>query len=146
MDSEYGDRLLEAVRPAATHEARDIQAVLHAAYGAIVNGNFEAFGESVADDVELNIRGFGAMDGTWRGRNEVIEATRKNFALLSGQQPEIEGMIAQGESVAVLLRESGVFKSTGQAYSLRGVQWFTFENGKIKRIDEIVASLWKAEV
>jgi ketosteroid isomerase-like protein len=145
MDSEFSDRLLKAVRPAATIEAGDIQAVLHAAYSAVVQGNFEVFGESVTDDVELNILGFNPMDGTWRGRNEVVEATRKNFALVSDQRPEIEGMIAQGDSVAVLLRESGVFKATGQAYSLRGVQWFTFADGKIKRIDEIVASLWKAE-
>jgi hypothetical protein len=33
-------------------------------------------------------------------------------------------MISQGDSVAVLMRESGVLKSTGQAYSIRGVQWF----------------------
>jgi ketosteroid isomerase-like protein len=145
MDSEFSDRLLKAVRPAATTEAVDSQAVLHAAYGAIIQGNFEAFGESVTDDVELNILGFTPMDGTWRGREEVVEATRKNFALVSGQQPEIEGMIAQGDSVAVLLRENGVLKSTGQAYSIRGVQWFTFADGKIKKIDEIVASLWKAE-
>ena len=122
MDSEFSDRLLKAVRPAATIEAGDIQAVLHAAYSAVVQGNFEVFGESVTDDVELNIRGFGPMDGIWRGRNEVVEATRKNFGLVNGQQPEIEGMISEGDSVAVLLRESGVLKSTGQAYSIRAVQ------------------------
>jgi hypothetical protein len=34
-------------------------------------------------------------------------------------------------------------KSTGHAYSIRGVQWFTFANGKIRRIDQIAASIWK---
>ena len=71
------------------------------------------------------------LDGSWRGRADVLEATRRNFGTLSGQQPGIDAMISQGESVAVLLRESGVFKSTGQAYSVRGVQWFTFAGGKI---------------
>jgi len=52
-------------------------------------------------------------------------------------------MIRQGDSIAVLMRESGVFKSTGQAYSIRAVQWFTFAGKKIKKIDEIVASIWK---
>jgi hypothetical protein len=42
------------------------------------------------------------------------------------------------------MRESGVIKSTGQAYSIRAVQWFTFANGKIRRIDQIAASIWKA--
>jgi ketosteroid isomerase-like protein len=145
MDREYTDRLLQTVRPAATKESSDPQAVLHGVYSAIIQGNFDALAESVSDDVELNICGFGPMDGRWRGRNQVVEATRRNFALVAGQQPEIEGMIAQGDSVAMLLRESGVLNSTGQAYSIRCVQWFTFANGKIKRIDEIVASLWKAE-
>jgi ketosteroid isomerase-like protein len=145
MNPEYSDRLLQTVRPAATIDTSDSQAVLHAVYSAIIQGDFDGFGESLADDVELNIRGFGPMDGIWRGRNEVVEATRKNFGLVNGQQPEIEGMISEGDSVAVLLRESGVLKSTGQAYSIRAVQWFTFAGGKIKRIDEIVASLWKAE-
>jgi len=51
---------------------------------------------------------------------------QKNFALLAEQKPEIESMIWQDDRLAVLLRESGIFKSTGQAYNVRGVQWFTF--------------------
>ena len=39
------------------------------------------------------------------------------------------------------MRESGVLKSTGESYSIRGVQWFTFAAGKITRIDEIIAGL-----
>jgi hypothetical protein len=82
------------------------------------------------------------MDGTWRGRSEVVEATRKNFALVSGQRPEIEGMIAQGDSVAVLLRESEraqIHRSGLQHSPCPAPQH------AVKRIDEIVASLWKAE-
>jgi ketosteroid isomerase-like protein len=143
MDPEYSDRLLATAR-SARNEASDPQAVLHAAYDAIVHGSFEAFGETLTEDVELNICGFGALDGAWRGRSEVVEATRRNFALIGLQQPEIENMIRQGDCVAVLLRERGTFKATGQAYSIRAVQWFTFAAGKISKIDEIVASIWKA--
>jgi ketosteroid isomerase-like protein len=143
MEAEYSDRLLATAR-SAVNDANDPQAVLHAAYDAIVRGNFEAFGETVTEDVELNICGFGALDGAWRGRSEVVEATRRNFALIGIQQPEIEGMIRQGDSVAVLMRERGTFKATGQAYSIRAIQWFTFASGKIRKIDEIVASIWKA--
>jgi len=39
-----------------------------------------------------------------------------------------------------LLRESGILKANGQPYSVRGVQWFTFVDGKIKKIDEIIAT------
>jgi len=140
MDREYTDRFLLTTSTAATKDLRDPQTVLHAAFDAIIQGNFDTFGESVTDDVELNIRGFGALDGTWRGRDEVIAATRKNFALLAEQKPEIESIISEGDRIAVLLRERGLMKANGQAYSVRGVQWFTFADGKISKIDEIIAS------
>ncbi len=145
MDREYSERLLATVSTAATGDPSHPQSILHGVYAAIVQGNFDALGESVTEDVELNICGFGPIHGTWRGRKEVVEATRRNFSLVAGQQPVIEGMISQGDGVAVLLRETGTVKASGQAYSIRCVQWFTFADGKIRRIDEIVASIWKAE-
>jgi hypothetical protein len=63
---------------------------------------------------------------------------------LTSQQPEIESMIRQGDCIAVLLRENGVFKSSGQAYSVRGVQWFSFEDARISKIDQIIARIWKS--
>jgi ketosteroid isomerase-like protein len=104
-----------------------------------------ASARSHSENVELHICGFGPLDGTWRGRDEVVAATRRNFALVASQKPEVESMISQGDSVVVLLRESGAFKSSRQTYSVRAVQWFTFEGGKIRKIDEIVASIWKVE-
>jgi ketosteroid isomerase-like protein len=141
IDRNYTDKLLQTVSPRATTDLSDPQTILHRAYSAVLQGNFDAFSDSVTEDVELNIWGFAPMDGNWRGRSEVIAATRKNFGLVTGQQPEVEGIISQGACVAVLLRESGVVKSTGQPYKLRGVQWFTFADGKIKKIDEILASI-----
>jgi ketosteroid isomerase-like protein len=138
LDREYSDRFLETTGGAATKDNR--LSVLHAAFDAIIQGNFEAFGERVTEDVELNIIGFGALDGAWRGRDDVIAATRRNFAQLGEQKPEIESIISEGDRIAVLLREHGIFQSNGQAYSVRGVQWFTFSEGKIKKIDEIIAS------
>jgi ketosteroid isomerase-like protein len=145
MNPEYTDRFLATTQPSASDpSSSDPQTVLHAAYAAIIRGAFDALGEFMTDDVELNICGFPATDGNWRGRNDVVAAARKNYSKIENQQPEIEAMISHGYSIAVLLRESGVLKSTKQAYSIRGVQWFTFQNGKIKKIDQIAASIWKA--
>jgi uncharacterized protein len=141
MDAEYTDKFLHVVKTAPPHDNSNSQTVLHRAYDAIIQGDFNLFGESLTEDVELRICGFGPMDGAWRGRDEVVAATRRNFALVANQKPEVESMISQGDSIAVLLRESGMFKSSGQTYSVRGVQWFTFANGKIKRIDQVVAQL-----
>jgi ketosteroid isomerase-like protein len=140
MDSEYTARFLRTTSSAATKDLRDPATVLHAAFDAVIQGNFDAFGESVTDDVELNISGFGPLDGKWRGRDEVVAATRRNFAMVSEQKPEIESLVSEGDRIAVLLRERGVLKANGQAYSVRGVQWFTFADGKISKIDEIIAA------
>jgi len=77
------------------------------------------------------------------GRHDVVAAARKNYVQIESQQPEIEAMISQGDSIAILMLESGVVKSSGEAYSIRGVQWFTFADGKIRKIDQIAASIWK---
>lgn len=138
FNNEYSDRLLRTTRNAGAKGDR--LSVVHAAFDAIIQGNFEVFSQSVTEDVELNISGFGGLDGAWRGRDAVVDATRHNFAQLAEQKPEIESMITEGDRIAVLLRETGIFKSNGQAYSVRGVQWFTFSDGKIKKIDEIIAS------
>jgi ketosteroid isomerase-like protein len=140
MDREYTERFLRTTISAATDDSKAPQTVLHTAFDAIIQGNFDAFGKSITDDAELSICGFGALDGAWRGRDDVVAATRRNFALLANQKPQIDSMISQGDRVAVLLRESGVFKSSGRAYSVRGVQWFTFADGKISKIEEIIAA------
>jgi len=85
------------------------------------------------------------MDGNWRGRERVVEAARDNFSQLADQKPEIESMLSGNNSIAVLFRESGVFKLDGRNYRFRVVQWFTFAGGKVKRIDEIVASTNQAD-
>src|ERR1700681_3228914 len=107
MDREHANRLLRTTSSVVTKDNTNPQTVLHAAFDTIIQGDFDAFGELVTDDIELAICGFPALDGTWRGREEVVAATRRNFAQLGDQKPEIESMISQGEQVAVLVRESG---------------------------------------
>jgi ketosteroid isomerase-like protein len=140
MDREYSDRFLLTTSSAGTGDIQMPQTVLHAAFDAIIHGDYDAFGHTVTDDVEMNISGMGALDGSWRGRDQVVAAARENFALLAEQKPEIESMISEGDRIAVLLRETGIFKSNGLAYRVRGVQWFTFADGKISKIDEIIAA------
>jgi ketosteroid isomerase-like protein len=139
MDREYSDRFLEVTGGAATPDSQAPESVLHTAFAAILRADYDAFGLWVTDDVELTIRGMGAMDGSWRGRDEVVAAARNNFGMLADQKPEIESIISDGDRIAVLLRETGRYKVSGETYTMRGVQWFTFANGKIRKIDEIIA-------
>jgi len=135
MEPQHRDKLLARVQ---TLEA-DHQSILHSVYSAVAHGRFDEFAGLVTEDVELHITGMAPMDGVWRGRDAVVAATRKNFAMVDAQQPQIENMIAQGNMVAVLLNERGTFREDGRAYSVRVVQWFTFSGGKISRMDEICA-------
>jgi ketosteroid isomerase-like protein len=141
MDPAYTDKFLATARATVTEQPHDPQTVLHAAYDAIIRGDLDALGDYLAPDVELNISGFPVIDGNWRGRNAVVAAARTNYGKLQDQRPEIEGRISQGDSIAVLIHETGVLKSSGEPYRIRAVQWFTFAAGKIQRIDQIAASL-----
>jgi hypothetical protein len=141
MNQEYTARFLDKVRPTSPEPdpAGGNRATLLGVYDAVGRGDFEALGAFLTEDVEFDIRGFGPMDGNWRGREPVIKAVRANFGLLADQKPEMESMIAQGDSIAVLFRESGMFKPDGRGYGVRVVQWLTFAGGKIAKIDEIAA-------
>lgn len=141
MDREYTDKFLKKVGAAARDDPSDPQTILRGVYAAIIDGDFDALDKWFADDVEFSMCGFSPIDGTWRGREEVLRAARRNYAIATDQKSEVDGMISEGPCVAVLLRENGTLKSSGQPYSIRGVHWFTFADGKIKRIDGIAASV-----
>ena len=147
MDAQYTAQFLERIRTHSPQpETVDVNhETLHDIYDAVIRGDFDAFGQFLTDDAELDIRGAGPMDGNWRGRERVVEAARANFSQVADQKPEIESVISGNDSIAVLFRESGVFKLEGRNYRLRVVQWFTFAGGKLKRMDEIVASTMPPE-
>ena len=142
MDQQHADAILSTVK-SSTPEGDDGSsplAKLQAVYGAIAQGDFEQFDALLCEDAELHIRGFAPMEGSWRGRSDVVAATRRNFALLSDQKPQIEKIVSQGDSVVVLVSESGVLKADGKPYHLRGIQWISFEGGKLKRVEEFLAA------
>ena len=87
MDQEYSDKFLATARATANDASNDPQTVLHAAHAATIRGDFDALGESMTDDVELNICGFGPIDGVWRGRSAVVAAARKNYGQVETNSP-----------------------------------------------------------
>jgi len=139
MDPQFTTRFLETVEGASKAAgAGNPHTILLSAFQAIIQGDFDSFGAFLTDDVELRISGTGIFDGVWQGRKDVVQAARNNFGLLKHQKPEIEAMIAQGDMVAVLMRESGILKTNERNYQFRGVQWFTLAGGRIHRIEEIM--------
>jgi hypothetical protein len=67
MNPEYSDRFLLAATPGGAADASDPRTILHTAYEAVIRGDFDAFGQWVTDDVELNICGLAHLDGSWGG-------------------------------------------------------------------------------
>lgn len=139
MNPEYTDKFLakagELQSDAPT--VATTQSVLLSIYGAAVSGDYAAMAEHFTDDIELRIAGCGPLDGHWEGRSQVAAATEANFKSVGNQNPEMERMLVQGDSIVVLLHETGVFRESGKSYRSRVVQWFTFEGQKVKRVDQI---------
>src|SRR5260370_38041939 len=111
MDAQYTARFLDAIRnhspePEAFEPNRE---TLRAVFDAVIRGDFNAFGEFLTQDVELDIRGVASMDGNWRGRGQVVEVARANFSQLADQKPEIESIISGNKSMSVVFRHSAGF-------------------------------------
>lgn len=140
MDPQFTTRFLDTVEGASKAVGPgNPHTILLSAFQTIIQGDFDSFGAYLTDDVELRISGTGIFDGVWKGRNDVVQAARNNYGLIEHQKPEIEAMIAQGDTVAVLMSETGILKTNEHNYHFRGVQWFTLSDGRIHRIEEIMA-------
>lgn len=149
LSQEIIDRFLDSIDPAfraGGPDAADEEsysrhvAALQGIFAAVGRGDFDAYAEACHDDVELDIAGPPSVPlvGVWKGRDEVVAATRRNFGMLDAQQPEVESLSAQGDHVVVILRERGRYIATGADYRWRAAQVFTFEAGKLRRIREII--------
>src|SRR3954447_16933339 len=135
------DHAFQEGDPRATEKTteKDNVKLLQEQYRAVVRGDVAAFAAALADDIELDI--FGGPDlpfaGSWKGREEVLKAVARNFSLLEDQRPEVESVVAQGDTVVVFARERGRFKATGREYEIRWAQWFTFRDGLVSRVREL---------
>jgi ketosteroid isomerase-like protein len=116
--------------------------------GALADQDYAAVGALLADDVEFEIIGSASlpMAGRTRGRDQVLEATRANFAHVDQQRPQIEAVVAQGDSVVIFAREEGRFKPTGRTYTLNWVQIYTVVDGRITRMRELLDTAALVEI
>ena len=115
-------------------------AAVRGLYAGLATGAFDSLGVFLTDDVEFELHdSSGTLRGHWSGRDAVLAAIRANFAKVDQQKPELKSMIADGSSVAVLFAETGVIRATGMPYRASGVQWFTLEDGKVRRVEEIIS-------
>lgn len=131
----------EAGDPGATQKVAesDCVALVEAMYQAVARGDFAAFLDALADDVELENVGPSSLlfVGKWKGRNEVGEAVRRNFSQLSDQRPVVISVIAQGDTVVISAHERGTFLPTGKEYDVNWVQFFTWSHRRLVRFRQV---------
>jgi ketosteroid isomerase-like protein len=120
-------------------EASNIQLIndVVAAFGW---GDLAAVGEQLADGARLDIRGADELPfvRSASGRDEVLEALRQNFAAVREQRPSVEAVVAQGDTVVIMLAEEGEVRATGERYRVQGVQRYVCRDGKIELVQELI--------
>jgi ketosteroid isomerase-like protein len=73
------------------------------------------------------------------GTEAVRRAIEHNFGAVTEQQPELQGIAAQGESVILTARERGRVRTTGDPYDLTFVQTWTFRDGRLASVRIVAA-------
>ena len=66
MVPEYTEKLLDTMSSRPTGAPNEHKEILVSAFTALVQGDFNAFREALAPDVEFTVSGFEPMAGTWR--------------------------------------------------------------------------------
>lgn len=124
------------LRDAASKETMQ-RHVLLSVFSLIETNDFEMLPQYLCEDAQLHLYGISQFAGSWSGYRAVSEAIAENFDKVTEQSARVEGLLQQGDVIAVRIHETGVFRSTQQRYEARAVLWFQFEELQIKRIDEI---------
>lgn len=98
-------------------------------------GDGDAMDRCVTRDAFTNTQGFAGVSG--RRSREMMVATASAFKDIvpTGFRPKMKTVVAEGDSV-VLEFEGDAVLSNGEPYCNQYVFMFTFENGKIKQLNE----------
>jgi predicted ester cyclase len=109
------------------------KAVVREYVEAFNRGDLQRLKELLVDDAEIQgVKGKGTFEKVQPVWRQLIDGY--------GIHLKIEGLIADGNTVAVRYLESGTFRApafgnqpTGRSYELVAMEWFEIENGRIKR-------------
>jgi ketosteroid isomerase-like protein len=145
-------RMEEAFRdgdPLVDSKATEAQNVAHVRrqIEAITRGDFATFEQSLAEDVEMETHAGPHVPfrGRRRGRREVAEQVRRNFAAVGNQQPEIHGLCAQGDMVVLFGTEHGHYRNDGKEYHLAFVQVHTVRDGRTLRFRQYISDVFQED-
>ena len=108
-------------------------------FQSLGRGNLDAFLDGVTNDVELEIHAPAVFPFVRRasGRQALRAAVEHNFGSLTGQQPEVLNLVAQGNCIVLIGRERGRLRASDTPYDTYFVYEFMLREGKVRRIREL---------
>jgi ketosteroid isomerase-like protein len=109
---------------------------------AVARGDIDALLAHAHADVQLDI--FAPPGFDWirhaRGRADVRRAIEQNFGSVEDQQPQINTVMVQADTVVLMGREQGRIKGSNIAYSVEFVEKFQFRGTRLAAVTILVAS------
>lgn len=117
----------------ATDEEQTNGELLRRILEAIAAGRFDELRGWMAPDVSFELAAAPRFPFVRRseGVDAVIEAIAHNFSTVAEQMPEPLAVVAQGDTVMVMARETGRLVETGERYALLLAHQFTFREGRL---------------
>ena len=102
---------------------------------AMDSGDADAMARCIPDDAVTHTKGFGQVSG-WRNRETMLATTGAFRSVVpTGFRPKINKVVAEGDTV-VLEFEGNAELSNGKPYCNQYVFVFTFQDGKIRQLNE----------
>lgn len=107
---------------------------------AIGRNDMVALKELIADNVQLDIKTSADLPfiRAASGKEKFLDAVKHNFSEISDQQPRIEAVIAQGDTVIILSSEEGEIRASGARYHVQGMHRFVCRDGKLELVQELI--------
>jgi ketosteroid isomerase-like protein len=126
----------------STNKQKELDCVrkVQECYRAIGVGDFAFVVAQCDPEVEFEILGPIEVPfcGNWKGSEQLIQTLVRNFAMVEDQQPVIQSVIAQGDCIVIIARETGRWFLSRETYDWVWIQYFRFQNGKLIQIREFL--------
>ena len=121
--------------PAAAERAQERTNVeiLGRMIAIIAAGRFDELRPFLAPDVTFEIAAPPRFPWARRaaGADDVLAAIAANFGQVGDQRPQPLALVAQGDDVMVMARETGRWRETGEAYAILLAQHYSFRDGRL---------------
>ena len=80
--------------------------------------------------------------GRWRGKDRVLAVAKGNFARIQDYRPKVHTVLHQANTAIVVHDDEGIWEPNGKRFGGRGIQSFTFRDGKIVHMYQVCSGFF----